>query len=67
MKKIIRRKNGDDVMAEALKERLKIEIVEAFYNEKLSINEIQKQMETALVETSEEIKADIEDMKRRAN
>lgn len=54
-------------MAEALKERLKIEIVEAFYNEKLSINEIQKQMETALVETSEEIKADIEDMKRRAN
>ena len=52
---------------EALKERFKTEIVEAFYNEKLSINEIQKQMETALVETSEEIKADIESMERRVN
>ena len=52
---------------EELKERFKTEIVEAFYNEKLSINEIQKQMEAALVEMSNEIKADIEDMKRRVN
>ena len=52
---------------EELKERFKTEIVEAFYNEKLSISEIQKQMETALDEMSNEIKADIEGMTRRVN
>ena len=52
---------------EALKERFKTEIVEAFYNEKLSISEIQEQMETALDEMSNEIKADIEGMKRRVD
>jgi len=52
---------------EALKERFKTEIVDAFYNEKLSISEIQEQMEAALDEMSNEIKADIEGMKRRVN
>ena len=50
---------------EKLKEWFKNEIVDAFYNEKLSINEIQKQMETALEEMNNEIKSDIEGMRKR--